>query len=188
MMAKANIFVKFDAFDAKMQKIMSRARDLSSYFDTVVFRQYQNAQKKRFMTENASEGAPWAALNSKYAVGKLKMYKRFPGGGRRMLIATNALSNAVTGSDPTLSRKLAEPRRLTIGIDAQAVADMREKLMGQVVSRRPSKKPKKDAKTYAQWVNEKRPFMNFGATTRMQIRQGLRAFILSGKVPGGIFG
>ena len=63
---------------------------------------YQKAQKQRWITSNASEGATWKAVTPKYQKWKDKMLASKPDeypGGKRLMVLTGKLSASVMGSD-----------------------------------------------------------------------------------------
>lgn len=84
-----------DTVTARLNKIIERGRDSRAFMVRVVRPTYQNAQRKRFMTENQSAGAQWAPLNPKYAKYKLTKFKDFPGGGTKINIATGKMFNTL---------------------------------------------------------------------------------------------
>lgn len=83
----------------KLQDMVNRANDPRAFLNRVIYPMYQNFQRERWMTENVSETGKWPPLNSKYASYKLKAFGGFPGGGRKMMIATGKLFNSVVGGD-----------------------------------------------------------------------------------------
>lgn len=72
-----------------------QGRDPRAFMVKYVREAYIDAQNKRFMTKNTSQGEKWAALNPIYAEYKLKKFKDFPGGGRKINVATGRLFNAL---------------------------------------------------------------------------------------------
>lgn len=131
--------------------MINSATDIRAYFNTVVLEQYKNAQRERWMTENASEGSRWKDLNTDYAASKLTRFAGFPGGGRKMLIATGKLFENVFSP-----RKVVKPRTMELFVSTSDVP-------------------------YARYVDEERPFMRFGRTTRSEILDGIRNYLLSRK-------
>lgn len=83
----------------KLHEMVDRAGDARAFLNRVIYPMYQNMQRERWMTENVSETGKWPALNSRYASYKLRKFGSFPGGGRKMMIATNKLFNSVVGGD-----------------------------------------------------------------------------------------
>lgn len=72
--------------------MLDRSKAMQGYLNRIVYAQYQNAQRTRWMTENASEGPDkWEPLNERYKKWKIGYYSGFPGNGSKMLIATGKL-------------------------------------------------------------------------------------------------
>lgn len=113
-----------------------------------IYRIYQNAQRARWMSENKSEGRPWKALNPTYQVKKIKRFAAYPGGGRKMLIATGALQASVIGTDTKHHRRLIERNRMVVATTLP----------------------------YAAYVAEVRPFMEFGKATKAKIRAAIKKY------------
>ncbi len=103
----------------------------------------------RWASENATEGGSWRALNASYAIQKLKRYANFPGGGRKMLIATGRLVDSVTGDNKQDHYKLVAGNRLETGTRVD----------------------------YAKYVAEDRPFTAFGQTTVKDLTDSLNSYI-----------
>lgn len=97
-MAKTGIMKIEDNVTEKMMNMINKGRDGRAFMMRKVLPKYRNAQRDRFRTQNDSQGEPWDDLNDDYARRKLVKYADFPGGGRKMLIATNRLMKAVTGT------------------------------------------------------------------------------------------
>lgn len=89
---------KFDRWAAKM---LSKAKQADGALQRVVYPALfvgdNSMQGVRWKTEGASEGRPWAPLSSAYAKLKLRKFAKYPGGGRKLLVATNRLLNANIG-------------------------------------------------------------------------------------------
>ena len=81
----------------QLEGMVDRSQRTQAYLNRVVYRQYRNAQRKRWMTEGASEGDKWKRLNPKYAEWKKKKFKTYKGAGKKMLIATGELMESVIG-------------------------------------------------------------------------------------------
>lgn len=134
-----------------IQGMLDRSKSMQSYLNRVVYKQYQNAQRKRWMTENASEGTRWSPLNPKYREYKKKKFAAFDGRGTKMLIATDRLYKSVIGP----------------GADhGKLVSDKRIEITWKT--------------PYAVYVDEKRPFTEFGEQTMEQIYDGLAQFTMNG--------
>lgn len=144
----------------KLYKLSSRADDPRAFLNTHVFNMYKEAQAKRWMTENKSEGDRWKKLSPNYRKWKEKKYAKFPGGGKKLMIATNTLSRAAMGRDASGFRKIVTKNRLTISISTDKIK-------------------------YASDVAKFRPYMKFGDKTKEKIKKAMIDWIKSGKIPGG---
>jgi hypothetical protein len=113
--------VKDDAFKV-LDNIVSRAKDPTAFIKTNLFRIYQIAQQRRWMSEGASENETWKPLNPKYAEYKRRRYgggvsKRdgtkwpsYPGAGKKINIATSRLAGSVIGRDSGFDLGVGEQR------------------------------------------------------------------------------
>jgi hypothetical protein len=97
----------------RLDGMLNRQKAIRSFLDRNIYTMYQNVQRSRWMTENASEGTPWEKLNPSYAQSKLKKFKDFPGRGTKMMIATNTLFQSVIGPGEGF-RKVVTDRSITI--------------------------------------------------------------------------
>lgn len=102
-----------NGIEKNLQAKLQRANSLQSFLNRNVYAMYQNFQRTRWMTEGSSEGQQWAPLSPTYAKYKLKRYSEYPGGGSKMLIATQKLFNSVVGPGQG-QRKVVTNRQLTI--------------------------------------------------------------------------
>lgn len=118
-----------------------------------VVRAYQNLQRKRWMTENESEGRKWEPLNPTYAKAKRKKWAAAPGGGRKMLIASGKLYQSVIGPGEGF-RKVATPRQLIISTSVE----------------------------YAVHVNEARPFTRWSRESIAEFQRMIKDFIFKNKL------
>lgn len=128
---------------------------------------YQSLQTQRFMTQNASEGQPWPALNSQYAQYKLKKYGRYPGSGSKMLIGTSTLAGAVIGPGSPFfgtekHRALFKPWSMQISVSMEGTNAAGKRF------------------TYPTFVAEKRPFMQFGDASRQKMKDSLSKYLIGG--------
>jgi hypothetical protein len=135
-----------------LQGMMSRERLLQGYLNRVVYAQYQKAQRKRWMTEGASEGERWTPLNEAYARWKRVRYASELGGGTKMLIRTNRLQLSVIGGSAE-HRKVVGTKRLIISTTVP----------------------------YAIYVDEKRTFTGLGEATSAEISKGIVRYLATGK-------
>lgn len=134
-----------------LEGVKEREKALQGYLNRNVVEQYRNAQRTRWMTENASEGQKWTRLNADYAKRKKKVYATYPGAGSKMLIATNRLFKSVIGPGEGF-RKVTTPRSLTISTTVE----------------------------YAPFVSEARDFTHFGKKTMSEIKRGVMRFVAKG--------
>ncbi len=83
-----------------MKGMLSRSKQVRGWLNRVAYPKIIQAQQMRWMTEGASEGEGWAPLKSEtYAKYKLKKYRDYPGQGRKLLVATSRLVDAMTGGN-----------------------------------------------------------------------------------------
>lgn len=157
-MANVSFLRKQNDVTDRLNAMVTRARDVRSYLNTTVVRQYQTAQLNRWQTENASESDTWDSLNDRYAKWKAKKFASYPGGGKVMLVREGKLVSAATLRDGGASSyKIVTQTGIRIGINDGNLP-------------------------YAKWVAGKRPFMSFGDATLSEMRAGLRAFIGKGQL------
>jgi len=128
-----------------------REKALQGYFSRNVLEQYRNLQRRRWMTENASEGQPWAALNSAYASRKRRQFASYPGRGTKKLVATNRLFESVIGPGKDF-RKIATARGLYVAT----------------------------VTPYAKYVDEDRNFTTWSKQSIGEINRGIAQFIFKG--------
>lgn len=141
----------FSDIEKKIDAMVARSNRIQGYLNRVVYRQYQNAQRKRWMTENVSEGERWLPLNPAYAARKREVFASYRGAGRKMLIATGRLSQAVIGGSDE-HKKTVTNRQMTIAWSTP----------------------------YAVYVEEVRPFAEFSDKTMEGINNGLAEFLVRG--------
>ena len=147
----ANLSTVKDGINQYLRGVRQRRSALQGYLNRNVLEQYRNAQRKRWMTENASEGTVWTRLNPGYASRKKKQFAAYEGRGTKMLIATNKLFKSVIGPGNGF-RKVTTPKTLTLSTSVE----------------------------YAKHVDEARSFTGFGAKTMSEIYGGIAKFIFKG--------
>lgn len=103
------------------KSFMARAAQLEGLFQTWATRnalpKYKNKQKRRWITENASETGRWNELSTPWVEHKIRMRKKAPDafpGGQKKLVYTGALFKAVTLQDLTFGRYLATRRQFYV--------------------------------------------------------------------------
>lgn len=93
--------------------LKKREAALRSFLNTTILQTYKNAQMRRWMTENESEGKAWDPPKDPYKTQKLERFKNYPGGGRKTLIATSNLLRSVIGAGPGF-QKVIEKNQLIV--------------------------------------------------------------------------
>jgi len=91
----------------------SESNGIRAWLNRYAYPEILKVQLKRWQTEGSSEGERWESLNPDYAKSKLKRFGTYPGGGRKMLIATGRLYQSMTGRSSE-GRKLVENTKLTL--------------------------------------------------------------------------
>lgn len=152
-MNETAIQMKIDKINSRLDGIVSRGKSLRSYLNRVVYKQYQQAQIRRWNTENKSEGAQWKPLNSDYAAYKRKKYASYPYSGSRLLVATGTLLKSVVGLDPKYHRKIVTNTGITIMTTLE----------------------------YAPYVAKTRPFMKWSRQTKREIIDGMKRYLFTGR-------
>lgn len=135
-----------------LQGMLDRSKRMQAYLNRVVYKQYQNAQRQRWITEGASElGSKWKDLDPKYKERKKKIFATYDGRGTKMLIATGRLYKSVIGP----------------GADhAKVVTDKRLEVLWTT--------------PYSVYVDEERDFTTFSDKTMEEIYDGLAQFTMAG--------
>lgn len=106
-----------DGVTQKLNAMISRQAKLDAWLNRVAFPLYKRAQKERYASENHGaqfDGNGWDPLNDAYAERKLRLYRSYDGGGRKMMIATGRMKSAVIGENTDYFRKLIERGSLRI--------------------------------------------------------------------------
>ena len=150
-MAGASIKAINTGIQDNLTAMLDRQHSMQAYLDRIVYRQYQNAQRERWMSEGASEGVPWDSLNPAYASRKLIKFASYDGGGRKMLIATGRLFKSVIGPGED-HQKVATNDELTVSWSTE----------------------------YAPYVNQRRTFDLFSLPTMEKMYDGLARFLILG--------
>ncbi len=135
----------------QLKSMVDRANAPQAYLNRVVYRQYQNAQRKRWITENESETGRWKDLSPAYAARKAIAFAAYPGKGTKILIATDRLRKAVVGPGEE-HRKITTPKSIEIGWTTP----------------------------YAVYVDAERQFSEFGEKTLEEMYSGLGNFVMQG--------
>lgn len=158
-----------------LDAMLKRSKSLRGYLNRVVYRQYQDAQLQRWMTEGASEGAKWKALSPSYAKYKTIRYgggprrrggnwASYPGAGTKTLIATGTLVSGVIGP---MQGSSSFGLRLGSENHRKVVTERSIEIHTTV--------------SYAEKVNEIRQFVGLGRATSQKIAQGVMRYITKGE-------
>lgn len=140
----------FDRIDAMIRRAKPSAT--RSFLDRNVLQWYRNVQRKRWITENESEGMRWAPLQPAYRRRKLRVFAGYPGGGSKTLIATGRLLASVIGPGP----------------DFRKVTTDRTMIIATVVP-------------YAPHVNEDRTFTTYGEASIKRLAAAYARFLSRGE-------
>jgi hypothetical protein len=144
-----------DQITARIDAMAKRANTLPQFFERNLKRRYLDAQKSRFMLENSGEfvdGGTWDRLSPAYAAAKPHRFKSYPGGGTKLLIATNKLVDSV----------------LAKSTDYRQVTGDRSFIVSTTVP-------------YAGFVDDKRTITRFNSKFYIGINQDLIAYVKEGK-------
>ena len=109
----------------QLKAMIDRSNAMQGFLNRNVYAMYKKFQRTRWITEGESEGKKWERLNPLYAARKTKLYKQYPGGGKKMMIATGDLVDAATGKSEKL-HKIATNKQLILtirGIEYATYAD-----------------------------------------------------------------
>jgi hypothetical protein len=167
---QASIFVTKNKMREQLDAMITRARSPEAFLTRVAYPMYVVRQSKRWMSEGASEGAKWAPLNEKYAKWKELNFAGYPGHGKKILIRTGLLAEAVIG----------------------------RKLKGDVVSDAANASPDKPAHhfvaitkkqlhvytdlEYAKYVDQSRSIWRFGDDFKKRLRALYKSWFATGSV------
>jgi|GEM_PF-7021294 len=139
---------KADGIGKSFEQMLKNANGLSAYLNRVVYRQYQNFQRTRWMTENASEGDKWKPLSPAYKRWKHINLPEYPGAGGKMLIAKGRLYQSAIGPGAD-HRKIVTKNTIKISVTTP----------------------------YADYVAQVRPFMEFGRASIDDIKKGVKEYM-----------
>ena len=151
---------KRNTIKQRNQEMLTRANSMQAFFKRNILKMYQDAQRKRFSTENQSEGKHWPELEGNYKTYKRKRFAAYPGSGRKMMIATDAL------------------RRATID-DVYNIAT-NFKLFVSINPNTENPESKEPVSRYAGYAVAERPVMLFGKTTIAKWRKAIDNYMMKG--------
>lgn len=141
--------ISTDGISKKLLSMLDKGQLASGWLNRVAYPMIIASHRVRWASEGASEGRSWPALNPAYASRKLKRYADYPGGGRKMLIATGKLVASMTGDETQNHYKLVIENRLEVGTT-----------LG-----------------YAKYVDEKRPITILSSQTRANLSKSLNDYL-----------
>lgn len=132
-----------DTATQRLEDMVSKGKDSRSFIKKHLKPFYIDAQRERFDSENVSQGSQWEALSPKYAKYKLKKYATFPGGGRKINVATGRLYRTLTFQEDNAINEMTDDRTWIVIFDVP----------------------------YGKFVNEARPVLKFNNSFTSQIRE-----------------
>lgn len=117
-----DIKITSDGIRKRLDQLLEKANFVDGFLDRVVYPEYQNYQRQRWMDENSNQTGKWDKLSAAYSARKQIMYGGGPkhewvggypmpwrvsgtwpsyeGAGTKMLIATGRLFHSVIGDGP----------------------------------------------------------------------------------------
>lgn len=117
---KASVVSTENKIMNRLNDMIKNVKDVRGFLERVVYPTYLKAQRRRWMSENQTDGhgdlGGWDPLNPAYARRKKIRWAAAPGGGTKMLIASGRLFKAVIGEGPG-HRKIVSERSIIIGVD-----------------------------------------------------------------------
>lgn len=143
-----SIEMKQQGISEYLKSLTMRAASLQSFLNNNVVKQYQNIQRKRWITENNSETGQWAPVSTDYAKAKKRRFASYPGRGTKLLIATGKLQKSVIGPGDGF-RKVTTPRSLTISTSVE----------------------------YAPYVDKERSFSTYGRESIAELKGMIKDFV-----------
>lgn len=165
--------IKENTVRKHLEQMIGRATHVQAFWKRVIIPSYRKAQKQRWATMNASEGRPWADNRPLYKTWKQRAYKSFPLGGRKVMVATNALFMATIDHVYDISTDTSLTLSVNPNDQRPAVPSTRKGGRGQSSEK---------VLNYARYAAEERPFMTFGKKTVGDWREKIRLYIKKGGV------
>lgn len=166
-MSSLKIIKTSNAITKRLEEMVARGKDNRVFLLRYAYPMYQRAQMKRWMTEGASEGQKWPALNSEYASWKRLNYAGYPGNGEKMLIRTGKLVESVIGQ--RFDSDVVDKDSLGSRPEGHNVLVTEKEL---VVSTEVE---------YAKYVNAKRNYWKFGDYLKKDIKAQYGKWFVSGR-------
>lgn len=150
---KASMDQKINDLADYHHKLLDRTNSMQAFFNRNIFRMYQKAQARRWITENESEKNKWEPLSSAYAKSKRTRWAAAPGAGTKLMIASGKLVKAATGQEGFV--KIATNTGLSVSLQSDFIGG-------------------------AKYATIKRPVMNFSRKTINEMRDAIRAYMTWG--------
>lgn len=182
-MAEASINIVGKDVMNKLTKMASNAGDLRGILMRSLYPIYQNAQRSRWMTENASEGKRWKSLAPTYAKRKLIVYgggkkhkfiggrplrgEKFDSTGRPRPWEEKGVWKSYPGRGTKMMIATGRLQQATIGPGkGQRVMATKNSLIIRVTT------------PYAEHANRARDFSHFGQKTIDQMKDVLKKYVV----------
>lgn len=86
-----------DTVSDRLKAMIEKGKSAEGFFAQVAYPEYRNAQRKRFLTENDSQGNKWSPLNAKYKEWKRVNYAGWVGDGQKTNIRSGRLITSLLG-------------------------------------------------------------------------------------------
>jgi len=142
-----------NGIEKQLNGYVQRANAVEGYLNRVVVEQYRNIQRKRWQTQNASEGTSWDPVTIDYGNWKRVAFADYEGAGLKLMIATGNLMRGVIGPGEGF-RKVSTPRSLTLSTTVP----------------------------YAGFANEARTFSTYSTESIQMITRGITSFIVRNQI------
>ena len=153
-MAQASFKKIQDTVTKNLEDMIKNLDDNRGFIKLAVIPMYSNAQRKKFQTENASEGEQWLPITKETLAYKLKYFGSSPGGGTKTLIRTGALYQSIfPGGDK--NKTVTERRSFITATEVK----------------------------YAEYVNQIRPIFKFKSLTK-DIKAKYIEYLKTGRING----
>jgi len=132
--------------------MLQRSSLVKGWLNRVAYPTIIRVQRQRWITEGNSEGYAWKQLSPNYEKYKLRKFADYPGGGRKLLIATNRLVDSMTGDNQSEHYKLVTDKTLEVGTFVP----------------------------YAKYVDEQRSIVKLSPETVAELKDGLKKYLTKG--------
>lgn len=136
----------------RLEGMIQRGRSVSAYLNRVLMQKFQNAQRERFQTSNASQQGTWEPLNPDYLRRRLK---KWPGSGDAILVRTSRMARGAQALDSAYYYKVVSDNQFIVGINRGELP-------------------------YAPYPGRRRPFMSFTQQTLTDWHAGIGNYVFRG--------